>query len=556
MSAHGNCIKLALLLGDTGLPLWQCEMVKRLLAISHVRIVLVLRGRSEQRAYPARLLNGVTKISGWAEKKISGWEGNARDHIAASPLPENIPLLDISAAATRQIFESSEIDLLLDLPGDVPAADYFHATSTQQIWRYFYDETLALSPLRVSVREYAAGRNRLVSGLLSQHKSGTQQYLFWAKSGVNRPLFTQNVDQLLWKMADFIPFILRQSPTVDVLQQQVQQRHEHCVAQVTVPVRKQGKTVSNGIALRDLRRLVWRGLCRAGGKVSRRLWQYQHREQWILLLGNKDILNRAGGVNKLAHLQKIIPPPDRLWADPFLLHEAGRDYVFFEELVYKQGKGRLVCMELQADGSHDKPLVVLEKPYHLSYPFLFRYQGALYMMPESAQNRSLDLYRCEQFPQRWVKVKTMMADAEAYDATLYEDEQGCWWMFVCMRQHEYASTNELLYLFYADSPLSDQWQPHPCNPVVTDAATARPAGNLLHLNGRLYRPSQNCAASYGRGLNLNELVTLNKQEYFEQTSSQFIATGQSELDGVHTLNCLNDRVVSDGILLRKRHSYG
>lgn len=40
----------------------------------------------------------------------------------------------------------------------------------------------------------------------------------------------------------------------------------------------------------------------------------------------------------------------------------------------------------------------MERPYHLSYPFLFEYGEQLYMLPESAENRSLDVYRYTHFP--------------------------------------------------------------------------------------------------------------------------------------------------------------
>ncbi|MEZ5534133.1 MAG: hypothetical protein R3F02_00780 [Thiolinea sp.] len=551
-SANGNCIKLALLVSGTGLPVWQYEMVQRLREIPHVSIVLVLQRSGKQQDWSEKLIGKVTGFFSYLEAVALGWKGQADKLCDVKPLLENTPVLDTGLPAARQIFEAGRIDLLIDLQGHAPAEDYFYATSSQQIWRYFYSENRALQPERAGVREYAAGRNRFVSGVISQGLCGKVHYLLVAHNGINRPLFTQNVDQMLWKIADFIPHLLRQISTVEALHQHVQQRHDHCLTQIPEQLRENRKIVSNDVPLSAAWQLLGRGLKQTGVKVWNRVQWTQVQEQWILLLGSADVFRQETDVSKLPRLRKIIPPPDRFWADPFLVSEAGREYVFFEELIYRQGKGTLACMELFPDQSHGQPVTVMDKPYHLSYPFIFRFQGQLYMVPESAENRTLDLYRCEQFPSRWVKVKTIMTDVEAYDATLYEDEQGCWWLFVCMRHHEYASTNELLYLFSAADPLTDDWEPHPCNPVVTDAATARPAGNLLRLNGKLYRPSQNCAASYGRGLNLNEVLALNKQEYREQAGSQLIPAGYAGLDGVHTLNCLNDKVVSDGILLHKR----
>ena len=45
--------------------------------------------------------------------------------------------------------------------------------------------------------------------------------------------------------------------------------------------------------------------------------------------------------------------------------------------------------------------VVLDEPFHLSYPYVFEFEGEHYMVPESHQDRSLRLYRAVDFPTRW-----------------------------------------------------------------------------------------------------------------------------------------------------------
>ena len=48
-----------------------------------------------------------------------------------------------------------------------------------------------------------------------------------------------------------------------------------------------------------------------------------------------------------------------------------------------------------------------------------------------------------------------------------------------------------LHLFHAERLLG-HWQPHPRNPVKSDARCARPAGQLVWRNGALLRPAQIC----------------------------------------------------------------
>ncbi|CAA6806569.1 MAG: Unknown protein [uncultured Thiotrichaceae bacterium] len=566
-------IKLALLIEQVVLPRWQYEMVARLQLIEHVQIVLIVRGHSgKPQPFIKRVLSNVLRLSSLLEKYVFGWQGDARKCADIRPLINNATILDRAMAVDgQQHFERSAVDLLIDLRSGVEQPDYpdyCYSSTTQQVWRHFYDAAGSAELLTAGIKEFCTGQPVLNSGIISECKAGESACLLWSGSGVDRPLLTQNIDQMLWKMVDFMPLLLRNHSDIDALAVLKASRgnYHKTHRSLKFPGRRQTSTESDAVTLSGpaadfylpaLFKLFQRSLSQFGAKILSRLPWNTVQEQWVLLLGRKATLTSANDIRAISDFKKIIPPADRFWADPFLVSWLGQDYVFFEELIYREGKGTLACMALHAvdvsaeSDQSNQSVVILEKPYHLSYPFTFQYQGALYMMPESAENQTLDVYRCEQFPYQWTWVKTLMRDIEAYDATLYEDEQGEWWLFVCMRHHEYASTNELLYLFSASSPLSDDWAAHPANPIVTDAATARPAGHLLHLDGKLYRPSQNCAGSYGRGLNLNEIITLNHQEYREQTSSRIIPAGRSALDGIHTLNCLKDRVVSDGIFLRK-----
>ena len=129
------------------------------------------------------------------------------------------------------------------------------------------------------------------------------------------------------------------------------------------------------------------------------------------------------------------------------------------------------------------------------------------MIPESAENRTIELYRFRVFPDDLEFVHILMENVEAYDATL-EEYNGLWWMFANVKPHAGASSWDELCLFYSDSPISSTWHPHPLNPVVSDVRCARPAGNLFVQDIYLYRPSQNSSHRYGYGLNINRILDL------------------------------------------------
>ena len=64
--------------------------------------------------------------------------------------------------------------------------------------------------------------------------------------------------------------------------------------------------------------------------------------------------------------------PDVYHADPFLFEEAGRSWLFAEAYPYATGKGVIVCAPLSAEGEAGPFRTVLEQPWHLSYPHVFR----------------------------------------------------------------------------------------------------------------------------------------------------------------------------------------
>ena len=96
----------------------------------------------------------------------------------------------------------------------------------------------------------------------------------------------------------------------------------------------------------------------------------------------------------------IHPPKNRFYADPFLFEKNGRHFLFFEDYSYSSRKGVISCLELNDEHGSDQPVTVLERRYHLSYPFVFECDGEIYMLPETGENNCVELYRAPEFPFR------------------------------------------------------------------------------------------------------------------------------------------------------------
>ncbi len=110
----------------------------------------------------------------------------------------------------------------------------------------------------------------------------------------------------------------------------------------------------------------------------------------------------------------ISNPPNAFLADPFTITVDGIDYLFVEEFPFDTRKGVIAAYRLERDTA-ERIGVVLEQPYHLSFPFLFQHKGEVYMVPEGGGGRSVKLYRSTSFPTGWSEVKTLLADVPAVD---------------------------------------------------------------------------------------------------------------------------------------------
>lgn len=232
---------------------------------------------------------------------------------------------------------------------------------------------------------------------------------------------------------------------------------------------------------------------------------------------------------------KLTPPKDLFWADPFIITKRDVTYVFIEELLYKTDKGHISVFTIDATGKVSTPIPIIETNYHLSYPFIFQDNNNFYLIPETAANKTIELYKCIDFPYKWKLEKIIMQNIDAVDTTIHY-HKGKYWMFVNIEENEGASTWDELFLFYAEELMTEKWQPHPMNPIVSDVKKARPAGKLFEYNGVLYRPSQDSSGHYGRGMNIQKIIELNEYSYKEETVQSIYPNWDKNITSTHTLN--------------------
>ena len=92
-------------------------------------------------------------------------------------------------------------------------------------------------------------------------------------------------------------------------------------------------------------------------------------------------------------------------ADPFIFTYENKSYLFCESYDFIKKKGVIKSGLINEKGECHNLEIALEELYHLSFPYIFNDNGEIYMIPESAKNESVNLYKCLKFPQEWTLEK-------------------------------------------------------------------------------------------------------------------------------------------------------
>ena len=272
---------------------------------------------------------------------------------------------------------------------------------------------------------------------------------------------------------------------------------------------------------------------------------YNHH--WILLFHLQNDISLS-----IRTYKKIVPPKDRFWADPHVLKYKDKFYVFIEEFLYKSKKGHIAVIEINEKGEYKKSVKVLEKNYHLAYPFVFKWQEKVYMIPATHVNKTIELYECSQFPYEFKFKMNLMENISAADTTVFFHE-GKWWLFTAICENEGSAWEDELFLFYSDELFTNKWNAHPLNPVVSDVKKARPAGRIFSRNGKIYRPSQDCSKYYGYGFNIQEIVVLTETEYVERTISTVKPNWEKKILRTHSFAYEEGIIVIDAYMKKRKY---
>ncbi|MGQ0646357.1 MAG: glucosamine inositolphosphorylceramide transferase family protein [Gemmatimonadaceae bacterium] len=531
-------------------PLWIAEAIERIVKEGHAEIVVVvLNVPSSTAEKPSRLRSWIRNRRalgyGLYNRLDAWWFPVGRDPfppVDISSLLAGAPRIEVKPRRTTfsDYFDDADVEQLLGHDLDVAIRFGFRILRGR-----------ALTVARHGVWSYHHGDNRVnrggppgfwevmdrhpVTGAVLQVLSESLddgRVLMRAWSKTDRFSVARNRARYYWQAAPLVARALRNLAATG----------EAGVVTETHPVAYGERLYGapgNTALLRRLSGLAFRYV---RGHIRAAL----SREQWIIGYRHAGTTpDRAQqGLPDLAphRFRMLVPPNDRSWADPFPIRVGGRDFVFFEEDESAAGKAHIAWIEVDEQGQATAPRTALTCDYHLSYPFVFEWEGQHYMIPETEATRRVELWRAVSFPDQWELAGILLEDRPLVDATV-ACIGGRWWLFAAGTETGGEAWDDL-FLFHATSPLGP-WIPHRANPVISDVRSARPAGRLFQHCGHWYRPAQDGSRVYGGAITIQRIDQLDEHAYQETAVTRLEPHWRPDLVATHSINSSGPLTVID-----------
>jgi hypothetical protein len=514
---------------------WQLQCVEQLTALANVHpVALLVRQSRSSSVSPRGLYRYLNKVSDDSPaaivelpQSIASWPTVRLDQSAGEG---RIDTADGSAAArlpARDAVRAYALDFILSFSAAWPR-DLLDS-ATYGVWTYEFGdwERFRGSPPGF----WEVYRNAPVSGAMLARLTSDPDVVIPLRRGslaTQQLSHSKNRDQLLTRFTHWPAQVCR-----ELL---------HGASLRNAPLR--GNAAINTVpcnkgVTRFALRMMWY-------VVSRGLRSWFQQDHWNIGIIDQPIEDFVRPGSKRRPI-RWLPAPGRgqFIADPFGLIRDGRLTIFCEYLDYRDGVGTIAAIQPEAAAAA-VPVEIGPTPrVHLSYPAVFEHEGKLLCIPETQGAREVALYELQRFPDRWVKVATLLDNTAIVDATVFRHD-GLWWMAGATDHGGVASLGTELHLWYANE-ITGPWTAHPLNPVKTDVASARPAGTVFVSEGILYRPAQDSSKTYGSRVVINRVLSLTTTSFHEEPAA-FVEpdpTGPYP-DGLHTLSAVGGITLVDG----------
>ncbi len=230
---------------------------------------------------------------------------------------------------------------------------------------------------------------------------------------------------------------------------------------------------------------------------------------------------------------------DRWFADPFILDVTDSEIIILaEEFCYNVHRGRIARVVIDRKTYEEMSFeIILELQTHLSFPFIIRKNGKIYLMPENSASGCSTVYEYNDANRKLTPLHHIAEEPFA-DATIFEMERQSY-LCTTMLPDTNSKSVKIYTLDKDDLKVVDR-----VATVEFPIVCGRNAGEVFSVDGQFYRPAQDCTKCYGHGVILQKMSLKEGKWVFEDVNSFYPNTFKYN-QGLHTFNNYKGLIVID-----------
>ena len=227
-------------------------------------------------------------------------------------------------------------------------------------------------------------------------------------------------------------------------------------------------------------------------------------------------------------------PRDRWYADPFILDYNDKQIILLvEEWRYINHKGRIAKLIIDRNNYQllDE-IILLELDTHLSFPFIIRKDGKVYVAPENSASGKWNLYEYDSVSEKLKPEKTIVS--EPLTDAISTDLLGKTLIFSTRLSEACGSVLSV----YSSEGIKLQ-------DIDFHTRVARGAGDWFEIGSKIYRPAQDCNGGYGKAVIIQEINNKSNGSYEFRDVLRIESTNLHFNRGCHTFNHYRELSVVD-----------
>ena len=272
--------------------------------------------------------------------------------------------------------------------------------------------------------------------------------------------------------------------------------------------------------------------------ISKLLYGLFIEKGWKVAYSNKLSINRINHpidifnyIDSLKNNFQFITTPKgyKFLADPFIIDSK----IIAEGLKSNNSKGDLLLLDNNKKSILNKFYL---KNKHLSYPYTHIFKSENFIYPDSGSLENAILYSGKS-PLDLKKSTMKYFKSGLCDPSVFKHND-YFYLFA-----NYPDEKYILRLWFSLDPYFNFVKEHNKSPISISPEGGRSGGRIIKFKNKIYRFAQDCSGSYGNGLILFEIKSIDPENYIEKQISIFKLKGSYK--GPHNIDFSNQLLVWD-----------